>query len=187
MKKTLVILAFCIFAMSANAQWFDFSNNDQRLGIGFNLGQNALNTDYSNLGFGMNINCMGIYVDFLSVSPEHKYDNHVTQDNYTDSSSYTINAGYQIPVLSWLRVMPLVGYHQTNYGLTDGSTVNIETNENSSSWHHDYKVTPGSRKHYFNYGIGLVLTPVEWVDISAVASRHAIYGGLTINLGAFVD
>lgn len=187
MKKLMTIVAFVAIAMTANAQWFDFSNNSRRLGFGVHLGQNAFGTEYADIAGGLSLNAMGVYIDFTRATPEHQYDNHVTNTLYNDSSSFTINVGYQIPVLPWLRVTPIVGYHQTNYGITDATTVNIETNENTSQMYHDYDVTDGSRKHYFNVGLGLCLTPIKWVDIYGMASLHAIYGGISINLAAFAE
>ena len=55
-----------------------------------------------------------------------------------------------IPALSWLRIMPLVGYSQTNEGITDGSSAS------------------GSRNAY-----GLVLTSVQAQPYS---SRQAVLG-----------
>lgn len=188
MKKTVLIVAMlATMTMNAGAQFFDFSSNKNRFEVGFQLGQSASSTEYAKLGFGASINILGLHVDFLSVSPEHKYDNHVTNTLYEDSSSYNINIGYQIPVLPWLRIMPVIGYCQTNYGVTDATTVNVETNENSSRMYHDYNVYAGTRKHYFNYGIGLSLQPFEWLDLYGVASRYALYGGISINLGAFAE
>lgn len=187
-KKLILTALLAVMTVAAQAQWFDFSNNNRRLGIGFQLGPSAVGTQYSDFSLGASMNLLGVHIDFLSIRPEHQYDNHVTDTYYADSASYTINLGYQIPVLPWLRLMPIVGYCQTNHGRTDASTVNIEnTDEYSSQMYHDYNVHPGSRRHYFNYGIGLSVQPIKWVDIYAVASRRAIYGGISLNLGAFAD
>jgi hypothetical protein len=100
--------------------------------------------------------------------------------------AFHINAGYQIPVLKWLRIMPMVGYCQTNAGLTDATTVNVDVNENTTSIFHDYDVTSGTRKHHFNFGAGLFIKPIRWIEIYAIGSRYAIYGGISINLDSFI-
>ena len=185
-KKILILATLVALAVSAKAQWFDFSNNDERLTLGFHLGANAVGTEYSNFGFGASLSVMGVYMDFMRVIPAHKYDNHVEYTVYDDSASLTINLGYQIPVLSWLRIMPLVGYCQTNYGKTDASSINFSNSDDyNPTLYHDYDVTPGSRKHYFNYGVGLFVTPVQFMDIYAIVSSKAIYGGISVNLAAF--
>ena len=186
MKKTLLLIAaLAAFGMSANAQWLDFGSNRDRYSIGFQGGVGAYGTEYSEVGFGLSFQAWGVQIDFIDVVPEHRYDNHVTNTLYRDSASFTINLSYQIPILPWLRVMPVVGYCQTNYGDTDATTVNIETDENTSQMYHDYDVL--HRDHHFNYGIGLSVRPVEYVDIHAVYSARAVYGGISINLEAFAN
>ena len=189
-----MIATLVAVTMSANAQWFDFKNNVHRYEIGLNLGMTGINTGFEQFGWGASLSAWGVYLDFTSAGPMYKYDNRVASMNdpanlrfLPDSTTTTINLGYQIPVLPWLRVMPLVGYCQTNYGVTDMGTLNAETSENSTTLYHDYTVTPGSRKHYFNFGVGLSIRPVKYIDIYGVYSRRAIYGGISINLDAFVD
>ena len=53
-----------------------------------------------------------------------------------------------------------------------------------SSWYHTYTVTPGSRVHYFNYGGGVSIQPLKWFSINFAYTRHAIYGGLAIDIDA---
>jgi hypothetical protein len=186
MKKFFLIVTLLTFALSSNAQWFDFSNNYDRYGVGFHLGMAGLNSEYHDLGTGVSINVMGFYLDFLQGGPAHKHDIHVTNTLYNDSVAFHINAGYQIPVLKWLRIMPMVGYCQTNAGLTDATTVNVDVNENTTSIFHDYDVTSGTRKHHFNFGAGLFIKPIRWIEIYAIGSRYAIYGGISINLDSFI-
>ena len=174
-----------MLSMSANAQWFDFKNNCDRYVIGFNMGQVGTGTNYHDFGVGASIDIWGVYVDFINAGPEHKFDNHVGDYYWNDSVSWAVNAGYQIPVLPWLRVMPLVGYSQTNNGRTYANTLNVETNENSSSLYHDYNVNAGSRQHSFNFGGGIVVTPLKWFNVYAIYTRRAIYGGISINLQTF--
>lgn len=185
MKKTMMVLAMMAIAVSASAQLFDFSSNNGRFTLGLNIGQCAYGTEYEDWGGGASLSVCGVYIDFLSVTPEHKYDNHVTNTLYNDSAVFVINAGYQIPVLPWLRIAPIAGYCQTNYGITDATTVNIEVNENTAQMYHEYEVTDGSRKHYFNYGAGLFIQPIRWVELYGIYTTNAIYGGISINLSAF--
>lgn len=185
MKKLLFLAALMAVAMSVNAQWFDFSSNADRYGAGFNLGMAGVKTDYRDIGTGISLNVCGVYLDVLQAGPNHKYDNHIENKQYNDSTAFHINLGYQIPVLSWLRIAPMVGYCQTNAGITDASTININTDrDNGFDFYHDYDVTPGTRRHYFNAGVGLFVQPIRWVDIYAIGTLHAIYGGISINMGS---
>lgn len=184
MKRTLLILILAAAgAVSASAQWMDFSSNE-RLDIGINVGYLAHNTPYARVGAGGFVNVWGFYADFLELVPQHHYDNTISDNRWEDDKAVFANVGYQVPVLPWLKVMPLLGYAQTNEGLTDGSTINI-AGRYESSFYHSYTVTPGTRKHYFNIGAGLSFQPLRWLSINTVYTQYAIYGGIGINLMAF--
>lgn len=185
MKRIILLAALLLSAVSARAQAFDFSSNAGRFELGFQFGQMATRTPYTRVGFGVNALAWGVYLDFNWVNAQHKYDGRYSETLWHDDESFSINAGYQIPVLPWLRLMPLVGYAQTNEGLTDASTINVDSDGSSSSVYHTYKVTPGSRVSYFNYGGGVSIQPIKWFSINFVYSRFAWYGGIAISLDAF--
>lgn len=184
MKKLIVFATLLSLTICAHAQMFDFSSNAQRYEAGFNLGQMATGTPYARLGFGVNALVWGFYADFNKVTAQHKFDGKFSDKLWEDDESFSLHAGYQIPVFRWLRIMPVVGYAQTNQGLTDASTINVETGENSSSVYHTYTVTPGSRVDYFDYGGGISIQPLKWFSINFVYTRFAYYGGIAIDLGA---
>lgn len=188
MKKTLILVASLLISFSAGAQQlFDFNNNNGRLEVGLIIGKAGMTTPYEAWGPGASLVAWGFQLDYLQAGPEHKYDHHVTDTKWNDKVAFTINAGYQIPVLSWLRITPIVGYSQTNDGITDGSTMNVSWSDHSSTLYHDYDVTPGSRTHYFNYGGGISIQPLPWFSLNAVYSRYAIYGSITFDLPSLAN
>lgn len=165
---------------------FDFSVNASRLEMGLNFGQAGSFTDYARFGMGANLLVNGFYVDFIKTEAQHKYDGKIKDTQYNDNEAISINVGYQFPVLGWLRIMPLLGYAQTNDGITDGSSLELDAgDEVSSSWYHRYEVTPGSRTHYFCFGGGVSIQPCKWFSINLIATTHAIYGGIAFNALAF--
>ena len=194
MKKTvLMIAALVAVTMSANAQWFDFKNNVHRYELGLNLGMTGINTGFEQFGWGASLSAWGVYLDFTSAGPMYKYDNHVASMNdpenlrlKPDSTTTTINLGYQIPVLPWLRIMPLIGFNITTSGVTDMATHNTEVSGDGDhvnvELYHDYNRE--SRWSYLNYGGGLVISPIKWFSIYGVYTNRAIYGGITFNFGA---
>ena len=184
MKKLLIIAALLLSAVSASAQYFDFSSNRNRYELGLNLGQMAYNTQYARFGMGVNLLAWGVYLDFNTTEAQHKYDDRIGNYEWNDDEFFSFNLGYQIPVLSWLRVMPLLGYAQTNEGITYGDTLNVSGGESSSTLYHTYKVTPGSRVHRFNFGGGISVQPLKWFSINLAYTHHAIYGGIAFNFGA---
>ena len=195
MKKALLIFAMgALLSMSANAQWFDFKNNVHRYEIGVNIGMAGIGTEFHDLGFGASVSAWGVYLDVLSAGPKYQYNNHVegfSRGNalVPDSTATTVNIGYQIPVLPWLRVMPLIGFCRNTSGYTDFSTVNIDINGSDNSTtgqiYHDYIKEHGHGS--FNFGGGLVISPVKWVSVYGVYTPRAIYGGVSLNLSTLAE
>lgn len=174
-----------MMALTAHAQWLDFSNNRYDVTVGVNLGAvgyhfngSHIDNTYNGFGVGVSASLMGVYVDFIYQSPEHRWGNRVEPILYHDHSALTINAGYKLPVLSWLNVTPLIGYSNETTGWTDCGTINIDY-ENRSIYH-DYDVE--HRYNHFNYGIGLSLKPIDWLEIGGVCTAHAVYGNISVNL-----
>ncbi len=184
MKTYKVLLTFALASFlattTARAQWLDFAHNEERLTAGFHLGAAGFPTDYEDLGLGVSLSCYGVYLDFLLSGPQHQNDNHVNNTLWQDDEAWSINIGYQIPILKWLRIAPIIGYAQENYGVTDASTVNISVNENSGSIYHDYY--PMERFHHFNYGGGLFVQLGRYVELYGVGTRYAVYGGIGLNI-----
>lgn len=190
MKRSIILAAIMALTMSANAQWFDFSTNNGRFDLGLQLGPTGIGTEFTQFGWGLSADIYGAHVDFLSAGPMYKYDNHVDVGNAAmvpDSTVTCINLGYQIPVLPWLRIMPIIGHCHTTHGYTDFSTVNVEVNDNySAQMYHDY-VKQGPAHHYLNYGGGIVVQPCKWVSIYGVYTTCAIYGGVSVSFNAFYE
>lgn len=204
MYKKIILFAALLAAVgtTANAQWFDFSNNNSDFTVGITLGQAGTgagvspapdwNKPYAGFGIGASVSICGVYIDCLINGLEHQYDNHVISADspnkmVPDQRAFTVNFGYRIPVLSWLRVAPILGYSQTSYGYCDYSSVNIETNSESSSsrMYHDYIVSEDFDE--FNFGGGIFIQPIPYFELSFVGTKRAIYGGIVINLSSLVD
>ena len=192
MKRVLLVLVFLACCLGAQAQGgfaqvekeyklFDFQFNAKRMEFGLNVGQAGSFSPYADFALGANLLVNGFYVDFLASDPQHKYSR-TSDTKWNDHVAFCINAGYQIPILKWLRLMPLIGYAQTNDGITDASVTIWEIDEDSSDTYHPYKVTRGSRSHYFNYGGGLSIQPCKWFSINLIATNNALYGGVGVDL-----
>lgn len=185
-KKSFILVALlALSSFSLKAQLFDLSNNLTDFTIGVNVGvvgydfnHGQIDKTFSGIGVGASASILGVYMDFIYQSPEHKWGNKVTPDMYNDHSALTINVGYKIPVTSWLNITPLIGYSNETTGWTDCSTVNVDY-ENHSIYH-DYDVE--CRYNHFNYGLGLSVKPIRWIEIGGVCTSHAVYGNLSLNL-----
>jgi hypothetical protein len=183
-KKSIILVALLVLSFSLKAQLFDFRNNLSDFSIGFNLGvvgydyaPGQIDKTYSGLGTGVSLSVLGVYLDFMYQSPEHRWGNKITPIMYNDHTALTINVGYKIPVTYWLNVTPLIGYSNETTGWTDCSTINVDDNH---SIYHDYDVE--HRYNHFNYGLGLSVKPISWLEIGGVCTSHAVYGNLSVNL-----
>ncbi len=193
MKKIILIVSLLGLALGANAQtgakaevgkeWklFDFSMNLKRLEFGINAGQAGSFSNYADFALGANLLVDGFYLDFLTSEAQHRYSR-TSDTKWNDTVAWCINAGYQIPIFKWLRIMPVIGYAQTNDGITDASKTIYDWSDESLDVYHPYKVTPGSRKHYLNYGGGLSIQPCKWFSINLIGTAHALYGGIAVDI-----
>lgn len=190
--KKFYILSVVLIAVTMNtqAQWFDFSENKGRCALGIHAGLAGWNAEYRTIGWGASIQIGGVYLDYLDGGPAHRRSADYRADDdplWNDSTAFVFNVGYQLPVLPWLRVMPIVGYCQTDAGVTDVSRTYTDYSNNALiDWYHPYHITPGTRRHHVNLGLGVFVQPCRWVEFYTVGSFHALYGGVSVNLNAFI-
>ena len=190
MKKiALFAVLFSLTTLSAQAQWFDFSQNQKRAVVGFHtglVGYNNINgiTDMSlsDLGVGLSLNIAGVYADFVYVSPDHMYDSHVVMTDWEDHDAFVINVGYQIPIYqNYVFITPLIGWSRVSTGITEGNNIGVDTEAGSifhkyhSTWH----------RNDFNYGGMLTVAPCKYFEINATFTAHAAYAGIAFNLANF--
>ena len=176
-------------AISAQAQWLDFSENMKRAAFGVNTGlvgyrnvndlADSRTWDLTDVGVGISAAIAGVYVDFVYVSPDHRFDSHVVQENWEDHSALTFNVGYQVPIYkNYVFITPLVGFSRVTTGYTEGNNIGIDV-EAQSIYH---KYTPTWHRNDFNYGGCLTVAPCKWFEINAACTAHAAYLGVGINL-----
>ena len=184
-KVALFVVLFSMMTISAKAQLFDFRNNLNDVTFGFNLGVVGYDFEHgqvvkniANFGGGVSVSLLGVYIDFIYQSPDHRWDRKITEAEYPDQTALTINMGYKIPVTSWLNFTPMIGYSNETFGRTIGNSIGVDTE--SSSIYHDYEVD--ERYHHFNYGAGLSVKPISWLEIGGVCTAHAVYGNISFNL-----
>lgn len=190
MKKVALFVAlFTMMTFSAKAQWLNFSENQNRAVVGFHaglVGYNGVddipNKSLSDLGFGISLNIVGVYADFLYVTPDHMYDSHVVYENWDDHDAFVINAGYQIPIYKdYVFITPLIGWSRVSTGITEGNNIGVDP-ENRSIFH---KYHSTWHRNDFNYGGVLTVAPCKYFEINAAFTAHAAYAGIAFNLANF--
>lgn len=195
-KLALIALLFSMMTISAQAQWFDFSENTNRAVVGFNTGlvgfKNVTSStallpetwNLSDIGVGVSVAIMGVYVDFVYVSPDHRFDSHVIMGNWDDHSAMTINVGYQIPIYrNYVFITPMIGYCRATTGYTEGNNIGFDV-EAESIYH---KYTAVNKYNDFNYGAGLTVAPCKWFEINLNCTAHAATAGIAVNLMNYQD
>ena len=190
MKKVVLFsVFFTLMTFSAKAQWFDFSENNDRAVVGLNTGLvgyrsvsdlgSADTWDFADVGVGASIAIAGVYVDFIYVNPDHRFDSHIIMGNWDDHSALTLNAGYQIPIYKdYVFITPMIGLSRVTTGYTEGNNIGIDTE--SQSIYHKYTAT--WHRNDFNYGAGLTVVPCKWFEINATCTAHAASLGVGFNL-----
>ena len=195
-KLALIALLFSMMTISAQAQWFDFSENTNRAVVGFNTGlvgfKNVTSStallpetwNLSDIGVGVSVAIMGVYVDFVYVSPDHRFDSHVIMGNWDDHSAMTINVGYQIPIYrNYVFITPMIGYCRATTGYTEGNNIGFDVEAESI----DHKYTAVNKYNDFNYGAGLTVAPCKWFEINLNCTAHAATAGIAVNLMNYQD
>lgn len=188
-KVALFAVLFSLMTLSAQAQWFDFSQNQKRAVVGFQtglVGYHGINDisdmSFSDLGVGISLNLVGVYADFLYVSPDHMYDSHVVMTDWEDHDAFVINVGYQVPIYkNYVFITPLIGWSRVSTGFTEGNNIGVDPESRSifhkyhSTWH----------RNDFNYGGMLTVVPCKYFEINASFTAHAMYAGIAFNLANF--
>ena len=188
-KSILLVALLAMVSFSVKAQWFNFSENQKRAVIGFHAGLvgyndvNGINDmKLTDMGVGVSLNVLGVYADFLYVSPDHMYDSHVVQTNWEDHDAFVINVGYQIPIYqNYVFITPVIGWSRVSTGITEGNNIGVDPERRSifhkyhSTWH----------RNDFNYGGVLTVAPSKYFEINAAFTAHAAYAGIACNLANF--
>ena len=195
MKKIAIFtVLLSMMTISAQAQWFDFSENTNRAAFGLNTGlvgyknvtdlASAETWNFSDVGVGVSVAIAGVYVDFIYVNPDHRFDSHIVMGNWDDHSALTINAGYQIPIYkNYVFITPMIGLSRVTTGYTEGNNIGIEVE--SESIYHKYVAT--WHRNDFNYGAGLTIVPCKWFEINASCTAHAATLGVGFNVMNYQD
>lgn len=187
-------MLFSMMTISAQAQWFDFSENIGRAVVGVNTGivgyhgipdiANASTWNLSDIGVGISAAIAGFYADFVYVNPDHRFDSHLVNYDWEDHSAWTFNAGYQIPIYKdYVFITPLIGISIATVGYTEGNNFSVDSESNSI--YHKYHIEDWYP--YFNYGGGLTVVPCKWFEINVTCTAHAAYAGVAFNIMNYQD
>lgn len=177
MKKIYLLFATFMVCMSASAQLLQGEGLNENKGgsigiIGGALGINGL----SYAGVGMNGTIYGAYIDFMFLPRANANSTDVNKHS-NEKQSISVHLGYQVPLLKWLNIIPIVGYTQVQKGTTDGSNW---TYTYGSGINNSFYVDETNKG--FEFGGILAVKIGKIVRIYGAGTTRCIYGGIGFKL-----
>ena len=113
----LVVLLVCFYYSPVFALKWPKTNKNIAAGVMY--GNICANDDISQDAWGFNAQIYGFYCDLLLKPRNHGND--VAIDRWKEKEALSYHFGYQIPILEYVRFIPVVGYSRVKTGITDGS------------------------------------------------------------------
>jgi len=172
--KKLFLLSLFVVAMctNANAQMFSksaFRKANSKFSMGLMGGSIGLFDDKAMPAIGLNVMWHGIYFDFLGWPRSHEKDTHVGK--WDDETSIGVHAGYQLPVTSHFRLIPIIGYASSSSGTTNGYNWHVGSGGITNSYSKDDEAAG------FDYGVVFMFN-IKHLNLFATATRYSVYGGV---------
>lgn len=119
MKKFLLTLVFlCTLCCNSFSQSYFYANNTVEIGVHFGCIDKINGKDAELPIILGSISCYGIYADIGGWSPKHAND--YRHYDWDDEDCFAFHVGYQIPVMRYVKITPIIGYYEHRFGWTDG-------------------------------------------------------------------
>lgn len=184
MKKILIIAMMCVFAVRASAQIpmeqveeshqsysfkdnFKTENNTTSFGLHFGcIGQHQ---DMGLQIFMGSVSVKGFYLDFGGWPQDHASD--VRVDTWDADRAFLAHIGYTVPINSFIRITPVVGYALNESGTTNGHKWSATSSGIHNSFNADFSCK--------GFDPGCVLTiNIKHFNLYGTYTRFAWYGGI---------
>ena len=169
-----------VFCLPTIAQSYSGELKEGRKSISFGLHFGAIG-QAQDLGLQVvvgSVTFYNVYVDFGGWPQAHGGD--VRVDKWDDERAYLFHAGYQVPVTSWLKITPMIGYACDETGYTDGSDWRVTNGGIHNKFHADKEVKG------FDYGCQVTFAiPVGKktdLHILGTYTKYCWYGGLGLGV-----
>ena len=172
MKKTICIIILIVVCFPLNAKkWFDTNKN---ISFGLLYGTVCAKEELSQHAWGFNSMLYGFYFDLLIKGRSHGGD--VAVGKWKDKEADSFHFGYQIPIIEYVRIVPIIGYSSVKTGMTDGYNWSISQHGLSNSFNVDKKIGG------FDCGGVLVLNYSIISLYGGYTNYNMFYGGVGIEL-----
>lgn len=173
MKRLFLTFAFIIASITSFGQAFFERNKNVSFGVHFGAVDNLNGTHMGFQTLMVSMSIYGVYAD-IGGWPS-SYESDVRIDTWDDEKCSSFHVGYQFPVLTWLKITPLIGYYNHQIGTTDGS----EWKVTNYGIHNQF--TSDEELLGFDYG-GSVQIDIKRFSIFATFTKNMWYGGIGFNI-----
>lgn len=96
----------------------NFVDENKSISFGFHFGAVSQLQDWGLQIIMCDFTFYGVYIDFGGWPQSHGSD--VRIDKWDADKAIVFHAGYQVPITSWLKITPMIGYFNNQSGWTDG-------------------------------------------------------------------
>ena len=181
MRKLVLTFAFAIMSIVAFAQsqYYEYNdffarNNNVSINLQFGAVDNINNkhAGFQTMMFG--ISAYGVYMDIGGWPASHTSD--YFYGDRDDEKCFAIHGGYQIPVLPFLKITPLLGYYEHQIGWTDGDWYYIDRYGDI----HNHFITEYEYRG-FDYGAQIQFD-IYRLSIVGTVTKNMWYAGLGVNI-----
>ena len=182
MKKSIIIITLCVISvLTSNAKSILDYNKSTSFGVQF--GAVDQQTDFGFQTLMLHLSIYGVYVDIGGWPRSHAND--VRIDKWDDESCLMFHFGYQIPLCSWFKVTPVVGYYKHESGITNGYKWRIGNKgiNNKFEIHDEF--------NGFDYGVNAMFhirlnnkedKPGYSLQLGGTYTKNAWYAGLGLDI-----
>lgn len=173
MKKNILTLLFTLLTISVNAQTFFERNKNISFGIQFGAVDHHNNTDMGFQTLMATVSCYGVYLDIGGWPRAYGSDARI--DKWDDEYCIAFHIGYQLPILDWLKITPIIGYYNHESGYTDGYYWKV------NQYGIDNKFVALDELNGFDYG-GNIQIDIKRFSIFGTFTKNMWYAGIGFNL-----
>ena len=179
--KKILILFIAVFALCSSSSYsqnmFEY-NKTIEFGIHFGAVDQH---NGAHMGFQTlmaNVAIYGVYLDVGGWAPAHGRD--VNVGKWDDEKCFAFHGGYQIPIARWLKITPMIGYYNHQYGHTNGWDWTVDNHGIKNKFNASWKSVG------FDYG-GQIQFNIKCSDninfnIMGTLTKNMWYGGLGIGI-----
>ena len=184
-KKVLLLLLVMTFAHKGAAQdLFDY-NKTFEVNIGYNSCggfRPLIDRRIHNIsGMSASLSLWGFYLGFISNTQGIDGFRDMGLDTYPGYVASTLHIGYSIPLCSWAKITPIIGWSKWANGYYDGSDWGVDSNGIYNKFH------SLNQYAFLDYGLVMNFTIKKYLNlfVNISANNIGVGGGFCLPLGDF--